>query len=177
MKLWSALRSLVLKRQLEADMAEEMRLHLEQRIQEAITAGMSPEEARYAALRKFGGVEQVKERCREQRAGVWLENLGRDFRFAARSLRRVPGFSAAVIATIALCIGPNAAILTLLYALVLKPPPFHEPERLVQVFNFFDKLGGAQTRQPSSPPQCRDFKAHADLFEGFAMMRYALRAE
>lgn len=154
-------------------MAEEMRLHLELQTEKYISAGMDTEEARYAAFRRFGGVEQIKEQCREQRMWLWLESGFRDLRLAARSLRRAPGFSIAVIATLALCIGPNTAILTALYALVLKPAPFHEPERLVQIYNAFDRLDGGSARQDASVPQYRDFKDNADLFEAFAMMRYA----
>ncbi len=154
-------------------MAEEMRLHLELQTEKYISAGMSEDEARFAARREFGGVEQVKEICREQRRWPGVENVIRDFRFAARSLRRAPLFSAAVIATLALCLGPNTAIFTALYALVLKSPPFHEPERIVQVYNAFEKMGGGRSRQESSVPQYRDFRDNADLFEDFAIMQYA----
>ncbi len=109
---------------------------------------------------------------RSSRWKNWLQGFGRDLRLAARSLIRAPGFAAAAIATITLCLGPNIAILTLLYALVLKPQPFAEPERLVQVVNSFDKLAGGASRQLSNPVQFRDFQAQADLFEGFAMMQY-----
>ncbi|ACB76436.1 ABC transporter permease [Opitutus terrae] len=173
MKTWSKLKTLFRRRKAEAEMSAEIRLHLELQTERNIAAGLDPNEARYAAQRAFGGVEQVKERCREQRSLGWLEYLVRDVRLAARSLRRAPLFSAAVIATLALCIGPNTAILTLLYALVLKPAPFPQPERLVQVYNAFEKLGGERSRQASSVPQYRDFQANADLFEGFAIMRYA----
>ena len=158
---------------MDVEMSQEIRVHLEMLEQRYRASGMNDDEARYAALRRFGGVEQIKERCREQRGWTWLENSLRDLRCAARSLRRAPLFSGAVIATLALCIGPNTAILTVLYALVLKPAPFHEPERLVQVYNAFEKLGGGRSRQAGSVPQYRDFQAHADLFEGFALMRYA----
>jgi predicted permease len=173
MNLLRRLRTCLRGSKLDAEMSEEIRLHLELQMERNIAAGMDPDEARYAALRIFGGVEQVKERCREQRGWVWLENGWRDLRLATRSLRRAPAFSLAVITTLALCIGPNTAILTVLYALVLKPPGFHEPEQLVHVYNAFDKLGGGRSRQEAGVPQYHDFKTHADLFAGFAMMRYA----
>jgi Acidobacterial duplicated orphan permease len=172
MKLLRKIGALFRRKRLEMDMSEEIRLHLEMLAERNRAAGMSEEEARFAARREFGGVEQVKEICREQRGWPAVENAYRDFRFAARSLRRAPLFSATVIATLALCIGPNAAIFTALYALVLKSQPFHEPDRIVQVYNAFEKMGGGRSRQEASVPQYRDFKDNADLFEDFAIMHY-----
>ena len=157
-------------------MTEEMRLHVEQRTREGIAAGLTPEEARRTAYQKFGHVDSIQETCRDQRAGVWLEQFGRDLRFSLRSLRRSPGFSAAVILTLALCLGPNTAILSTLYALVYKPPPFRDAKELVYVVNVAEKKGEALT--PLSFGQYRDFRAHADLFEAFAGIRSAhLRIE
>jgi putative ABC transport system permease protein len=101
MKLWSKITALFLKRKLEADMAEEMRLHLERRMEENIASGLSPQDARYAALRNFGGVDQVKELVREQRGFLWLEQLGQDLRQTFRSFRKRSAFAAAVILTLA----------------------------------------------------------------------------
>ena len=103
--------------------------------------------------------------------GLWLENLGRDLRFAARSLRRAPGFSVAVFSTLALCLGPNTAILAVLYALVLKPLPFPAPEQLVVITNVAEKSGGAVSQ--SWLPQYLDFTAQADLFQRFALVQGA----
>src|SRR5471032_3015805 len=103
--------------------------------------------------------------------GLWLENLGRDLRFSGRSLRRAPGFSLAVFSTLALCLGPNTAILAVLYALVLKPLPFPAPERLVVITNVAEKSGGAVSQ--SALPQYLDFTAQADLFERFALVQGA----
>jgi predicted permease len=172
MSIRSKLRTLVFRRKAEREMAEEMRLHLEMLTERNVSVGMSEEEARFAARREFGGVEQVKEICREQRFGVLIETWWRDLRQAWRGLVRTPVFAGAVIATLALCLGPCVAILTLLYALVLKSQPFREPQRLVQVFNAFDAMPGGPSRQNSSPSQYQDFQANADLFEGFAMMQY-----
>jgi len=146
-------------------MAAELRAHLE--LQEAANraAGMDPDEAHYAARRQFGGVAQVQEQCRDERGLPGLENAGRDLRFAARALRRAPGFSLAVMITLALCVGPNTAILSVLYALVYRPLPFHEPERLTSIANVAERTGGA--KRPSSVAQYLDFKAHADRFAGF----------
>lgn len=168
-----ALRALFRQRRVDAEMTEEMRQHIDLLVKKSRAQGLDETSARHAALREFGGVEQIKECCRDQRPWAWMQTGVRDFRFAARSLRRAPLFGAAVIATLALCVGPNTAILTVLYGLVLKQQPFHEPEQIVQVYNAFDKMNGGQTRQESSVPQYRDFKANADLFADFAIMRYA----
>jgi len=97
-----------------------------------------------------------------------LDQWMRDLRYAVRSLRRAPGFSLTVFCTLAVCIGPNAATLSALYALLLKPLPFADPGRLVTVLNLAEKNGGQ--RVLSSFPQYRDFKAHADLFSDFGLV-------
>ena len=100
---------------------------------------------------------------------MWLEQLGRDFRFSFRSLRRAPGFSIAVIVTLALCIGVNTSIMSVLYGLVLKPLPFRDSGQLVEIYNSQMKSG--QPKKLTSVAQYLDFKASADLFEGFALWR------
>jgi hypothetical protein len=99
-----------------------------------------------------------------------LEQWGRHLRYAARGLWRAPGFSLAVFCSLAVCIGPNAATLSTLYALVLKPLPFPAPAQLVTVVNVAEKSGGQVVQ--SSTTQYLDFKAHADLFAGFATIRH-----
>ncbi len=159
-------KALFLKKKLEMQLTEEVRTHVDMATEANITAGMSPEEARYAALREFGNVAGIQERTRDEHGWVWLENLWRDIRFAFRALRRSPGFSLAVMTTLALCIGPNTAILSALYTFVYKPLPFPDPDRLVSIANVSRRLGG--TKRPSSIAQYQDFMAHADRFEGFA---------
>lgn len=94
-----------------------------------------------------------------------------DIRYAIRQLRRAKGFSLAVLATLALCFGPNTAILSVLYALVLKPLPFAAPDRLVAIANVGEKSGGVVVQ--SWLPQYQDFREHADLFERFALVQFA----
>ncbi len=105
-------------------MAEEMQLHLEQRTRENIAAGMAPEDARYAARRKFGGVEQVKEIAREQRGLLWLEQLAQDFRFTLRSFAKAPGFTAVAALTLALGMGVTTALFSVVYGVLLEPYPY-----------------------------------------------------
>src|SRR5687768_10613051 len=100
MKLWHKISSLWRTSAMEREMAEEMRLHLERRVEENIVAGMTPEDARFAALRRFGGVEQIKEECRDQRTWLWLDGVVSDFRMAVRQLCKAPGFAIICILTL-----------------------------------------------------------------------------
>ena len=84
------------KKNREAEMTQEIQQHVDRLTERNIAAGMSPEKARHAALREFGGVEQIKESAREQRISVWLDQLWQDLRFGVRMLRRNPGFSAEI---------------------------------------------------------------------------------
>ena len=167
MKLLRNLRTLFRKGKLDAEMADEMRHHVELQTELNRKAGMNPDEARYAALRQFGNVASIQEQARESRGWVWLEQWGRDFRFSLRSLRRAAGFSAAVIITLALCIGANTTIMSVLYGLILKPMPFHDSGQLVQVYNSFPKNN--QPKQRVSVAEYLDYKANAGLFAGFAL--------
>ena len=127
----SKVRAVVRKSDLDSEMDEEMRAHIEMRTQQNIEAGMPREEARFAALRQFGWVESIKETCRENRGVTWLEHLVQDVRFGARMLRKNPGFTAAAILTLALGIGLNTAIFSVAYGVLWRPLPYPNPDRLV----------------------------------------------
>jgi putative ABC transport system permease protein len=127
------LRSLFRRAQVERELNEELQYHLERRIEEHLAEGMTAEEARHAALRAMGGVEQRKEECRDMRRVNLIENTLQDLRFAGRMLRRSPGFTAVAILSLALGVGANTAIFQLLDAVRLRSLPVAKPRELAEV--------------------------------------------
>jgi predicted permease len=132
-KMARRLRFLSGRTQFEDGMDEEMRFHLEMKTREYLDAGMSPEEARAAAMRSFGNVPLLKEDSREVWGWRWLDDLFQDLRFSARLLAKTPGFTLVVVLSLALGIGANTAIFTLIDAVLLKMLPIRNPEQLRQV--------------------------------------------
>ena len=129
--LLAKLRGLFLKRKLEQEMQDEIAAHLEMQIEDHLRQGMTPEEARYLALKKFGGVEQVKEIYRERRSLALVETSIRDVKYGLRMMRRSPGVTAVAIISLALGIGANTALFSVVDAVLLKSLPVADPEQLV----------------------------------------------
>jgi putative ABC transport system permease protein len=163
-QLWFRCAALFRRRSLEAEMAEEMRQHLERRMQEKIADGMPSDEARYAAQREFGGVAQVEELCRDARRFVWLEQFAQDVRYAARQLRRHPGFAVTAIAILAVGIGATTAIFSLVNGIVLKPLPYDQPGQLVELF----ESARPGDQNAVSPGVFFDWREQGTSFEGVA---------
>jgi predicted permease len=138
MKLWSritsVLRNIFRKRQVENQLEDEVHAYVNMMTDERIAAGVSASEARRSAQAEFGGIEQVKQAVRDHRAGTGLELLWQDVRFGMRQLRRNPGFTWTAIVTLALSIGANTAIFSIVNALMLKSLPYSHPERMGTIY-------------------------------------------
>jgi hypothetical protein len=135
------------KRPLEQEMNDELRSHIEMLFEEKVRRGMPREEARRAAMRSFGGVDQAKEIYRDQRGLPMIENLLQDLRYGLRILLKNPGVTCVVVMSLALGIGANTAIFSLLNAVVLKSLPVPYAEQLVQ-FSFTDPGSGENSYMP-----------------------------
>ena len=160
-KLPLRLRSLFCKNEAELDLSEELQFHLQNQTDEYVAKGMDPEEARHAAFRSLGGVEQVKEECREARKMNLVENFARDMRQGLRMLRRNPGFTVLTILCLTLGIGANAAVFSWVEGLLLRPYPLvSDQERLVALSGTV----GAE-RDQTSWPDLLDMKRSCTLCE------------
>ncbi|WP_348263977.1 ABC transporter permease [Telmatobacter sp. DSM 110680] len=126
----SWLRRLFARKRLEIDLDKELRFHFESQVADKVRSGASENEARRLTRLEFGGIEQIKEDCRESRGTLWVESMVQDIRYAVRQIRNSPGFSIVAILSLTLGIGANTAIFTLLNAILLRPLPVHNPEEL-----------------------------------------------
>src|SRR5687767_86731 len=131
-------------RQMNRDIDDEIASHLAEATEEYIRQGLSPEEARRAAQRRFGGVTQTMEVYREVRSFTWPEHLRRDLRHALRTLRRAPTFTAVALLTLALGIGANTAIFSIVNGVLLRRLDYPRPGQLMYVTTQFPLVGAGQ---------------------------------
>jgi predicted permease len=162
------LRSLLLRDRVERELTDELRFHLAKLIEEQIARGVSPDKARSAARRELGGIDQIKEACRDARRVTLFEHLLHDIQYGLRQLRRNPAFSAAAIATLALGIGANAAIFSVIEGVMFAPLPFASADRIVRIYATRDGLDLAGRRGPS-PMDVRDLAEGNHSFQAMAV--------
>lgn len=164
------LRSMFRRTQAEQELDEELRIHLEERIRQEIASGKTPEEASYAALRAMDGMEQRKEECRDMRRMNWIDNLGRELRYGARVLRKSPGFTAVAVLTLALGIGANTAIFSVVNAVLLRPLPYPRANQLVRIYETNTSITGSH--DSVSAPNFTDWRVQARAFSAMAALRW-----
>ncbi|HWS90362.1 MAG TPA: ABC transporter permease [Pyrinomonadaceae bacterium] len=160
-RLWRRLRALVRSDELDRELNEELRYHLEREAELRAAEGMTREEARLAALRDFGGVTRAKEECREARGVRLVEDLWQDVRYGLRTFRKKPGFTLVAVLTLALGIGANAAIFSAVNGVLLKSLPFPEAERLVALY----ETNESGREIAVAYPDYRDWRAGQSVFE------------
>ncbi len=158
------LRTLLFRGRVELELDRELRAHLEEEIEESRAKGLSSEEARAAAIKKLGGIAQIKEECRDMRQTAVLETLGQDVRYAFRTLLKTPVFTVVIVLTLALSIGATSAIVSVLEGVLIRPLPFQDPARLVRAYT----RSSLHPKFPINPNDFRDVRSRARTFESFA---------
>jgi len=168
-RLYVALRGLFGSSTLDRELNEELQFHFDRQVQANIESGMTSAQARRAAAIAVGNADPIREASRDGRAGAWLRQFGRDLSFGVRLLLKAPGFSAAAIGIIALGVGAVTAIFSVVYGVALKPLPFREPDRLVNIYSTSVPTGSV--RLPVNGADHRDWLASNHVFEDIALYR------
>ena len=169
-KIRLRLRSLFRRRRVDRELEDEFRFHLDQLVEEEIAAGVAAEEARRSALRKMGGITQFQEESRDMRRVNYIDDLLRDVRYAARNLRRSPGFATLVVLIMALGIGANTAVFSVVNAVLLKPLSYQDPDRIVTLSDSW-RTGEAPT-DLSKQVSILNFQDWHDQSSSFEAMAY-----
>ncbi|HVT57128.1 MAG TPA: ABC transporter permease [Thermoanaerobaculia bacterium] len=164
--LWIRLRALLRRKVVEAELDEELRFHYERQVEKNLRSGLTREEAVRQARLQIGGLDQVKEACREARGVGWAETLQRDLRYALRMLRRDPRFTSIAVLTLALGIGSTTATFSVIDAVLLRPLPYKDASRLVLAW---------ETKEPDrsehgtvTPPDFLEWQRQSTAFGGMA---------
>src|SRR5215218_552450 len=173
-RLDSLRRNLLQRGRVESDLAEEIQAYLEMLTQAKVAEGLRPEDARRAALLELGGVDQVKEKVREVRVGHFLGTVWQDLRYGVRTLVKSPAFTVVAVLSLALGIGANTAIFSVVNGILLRPLPYPEAERLVAVWHTppQESFPGL-TRFSVSPGNYLDWKGQSRAFEQMSIYQYA----
>jgi putative ABC transport system permease protein len=137
------LRAIFRRNAMEGELDEELRFHLERQAEKELKAGLTPEEARRKARLALGGLDQVKEECRQARGISVLETTVQDLRYALRVFRKSPGFTLTAVLSLALGIGGNSTMFTVIYTRLLEPPPYKDVERLVMIWSSVNQNQGS----------------------------------
>jgi putative ABC transport system permease protein len=165
--IWLKLRSLCQRREVKREIDEELRFHLEQRTAENLAAGMSPEDAAREARKRFGSFQSVREECRNARGASFGETTLQDVGFGLRMLRKNPGFTAVAVLMLALGIGANTAIFSIVYGVLLRPLPCPEQDRLVTMSEWSKQVPGMSI----SYPNFLDWRAQQTSFTAIGVSR------
>ena len=160
------LRTLTRRHRVESELDRELRFHLDQGIAENLARGMTAAERRLAELRSIGGVAQIQEECREMRRTQHLETLWNDLRYSVRTLGKTPGFAVVIVLTLALAIGANSAIFSVIDGVLLRPLPYPQADRIVRIFYNNDSYA----KFPMNWFDFRDFRARNHSFGCMALM-------
>jgi len=160
------LRSLFRRRQVESELDDEVRFHIEQQTDAYVAQGLSPAEARNTALRTFGGIEQHKEECRDMRRTELLNEIAQDVRYAIRVFERSPAFAAAAVLMLALAIGVTSAMFSVVHAVLLRQLPYPDAGRLV-------RMGSMSNNGPMwvSWPDYQDWRRRSTTFETMGLVK------
>ena len=162
--LWIRLRSLLRRETVESEMEDELQFHSERQLEKYLKEGLSRDEAARRVRMTFGGMEQVREDCRDARGVSLFEDLVQDFRYGWRTLLKSPGFALTALLTIALGIGANAALFSVIYSVLLSPLPFKDASRLVQLNEVTPQVGDVSV----SYPNFEDWRAGSRTFSEMA---------
>ncbi|HVN02966.1 MAG TPA: ABC transporter permease [Bryobacteraceae bacterium] len=158
------LRTLMQQGRVDQELDRELRFHLEQQTEENLAAGMPRAQARLEAQRRLGGVAQIEEECRDMRRTNYIESFWRDLQYALRTLRKSPGFTIVILLTLALSIGANSAIFSVIDGVLLRPLPYPGANRIVRVFFH----SASFPKFPLNPFDFRDFRARLGSFDSMA---------
>src|SRR6202522_223272 len=161
------LRALFRRDDVEGELDDELRFHFEQQVAKYVQAGVPGEEARRRARLEFGGAEQIKEECRDARGVSFFETLAQDVRYGFRMLRRTPGFTAIAVLTLALAMGANTALFSIINGVLLNPLPYPHPEQLVTLHESKPNFANGSI----SYPNFRDWQKDNHTFSAIAVTR------